>query len=282
VRLVLPAGRFAVIGDLTLLTPLLAPGADCPPLHFHPDTTPAPPARFSPPAPLLAPAPPAPPAPPSPCVLPELPALAGAASVAVSVPPLRQPFDCASLLQFPGLRHLELAGSLTRLDTLAGLPGLTGLQLRYVPDLSELPPLDAWPHLTQLIAWNVDDRAGKRLRTELRRGDREWRDSSVTKLRTPAWFATEYGLPFSGWPPRSGRAAVKAFRIAEAAVRGATTEAAVEEAVRGFVGALNRLPRIETTEREDAAAAVGLLTVVTPLGDLSAAAARWLDASRGF
>jgi hypothetical protein len=270
VRLVLPEGRFSVIGDLTLLTPLLAPGADCPPLRFHPDTTPVPHSPLAPPVPH------------SPYALPELPALAGAASVAVSVPPLRQPFDCASLLQFPGLRHLELAGSLTRLDALAGLPGLTGLHLRYVPDLSELPPLDAWPPLTQLIAWNVDDRAGRRLRTELRRGDREWRDSSVSKLRTPAWFATEYGLPFSGWPPRSARTAVKAFRIAEAAVRDAATEAAVEEAVRGFVGALNRLPRIETTEREDAAAAVGLLTADTPLGDLSAVAASWLDAFRDF
>jgi hypothetical protein len=253
-RLVLPAGRFAATGDLSLLTPRLAPGADCPALTFRP----------------------------APAVLPTFPALAGATSVDVSVPPLRAPFDCASLHQFPGVRQLVLAGSLTNLDALAELRGLTGLQLRYVPDLAGLPPLDTWPDLTHLIAWNVDDRAGRALRTEFRRSDREWRSSSVSKLRGPAWFTTEYGLPFSAWPSRSARAAVKAYRAAETAIGHADTEAAVEAAVVGFVQAINRLPDIETTEREDAADAVTLLTTATPLGDLSSAAAGWFTASREF
>lgn len=260
-RLTLPAGRFAASGDLTLLTPLLVPGAACPSLTFRPATSPG--GR-------------------PPCALPPFPALAGAESVDVFVPPLRQPFDCASLLQFPGVRHLVLGGSLTGLDALAGLPALTGLQLRYVPDLVGLPPLDTWPDLNHLIAWNVDDRAGRALRTEFRRSDREWRSSSVSKLRGPDWFTTEYGLPFAAWPARSARAAVKAYRAAETAVRDAGTEAEIEAAVAGFVAAINRLPRIETTEREDAAAAVALLTATTPLGDRTEAAATWFDAARDF
>lgn len=251
-RLVLPAGtRFAAAGDLTRFTPVLAPGAECPSLDFQP-------ARG---------------------VLPVFPALSGATSVGVSVRPLREPFDCASLLQFSRLGSLQLAGSLTNLEALAELRGLTGLQLRYVPDLTGLPPLTSWPGLSHLIAWNVDDREGRRLRTELRRDPREWRDSSVSRLRTAEWFATEYRLPFSAWPSKSGRAAVKAFRTAESAIAAAGTEPETETAIREFVAAINRLPRIETTEREDAQAAVALLVAATPYGD---AANRWFDDARDF
>lgn len=260
-RLVLPAGRFSAAGDLTLLTPRLAAGADCPPVHFAPDTAPAPSVPYG---------------------LPRLIALATATSVTVSVPPLRQPFDCASLRQFPGVRGLALSGSLANVGALAELTGLTGLELRYVPDLSDLPPLTAWPGLTRLIVWNADDRASRRLRAELRRSDREWQYSSVSKPRTAEWFRTEYGLPFAGWPGRSARSAVTAYRAAEAAIRDAATEADVQAAVHAFVRAVNRLTRIETTEREDTAAAVRLLTADTPLGDLGAAAESWYDAVREF
>ncbi|SDS44824.1 hypothetical protein [Actinoplanes derwentensis] len=254
-RLVLPPGHnFFAGGDLILFTPVLAPGAQCPTVGFSPTTT-----------------------------LPIMPALARAASVSVSVQPLRKPFDCASLLQFTELRHLQLSGSMTNLEALAELRGLTGLHLRFVPEMAGLPSLNAWPELLQLIAWNVDDREGKRLRTELRRAVHEgWEYSSVSKSRSAEWFATEYRLPFSAWPPKSARAAVKAFRAAEKAVGTATTEFTVETAVRGFVAAINRLPRIETTEREDAQAAVALLATDTPLGDLRKPADDWFETTRDF
>lgn len=120
------------------------------------------------------------------------------------------------------------------------------------------------------------------MRSALRKTDREWRNSRVSQLRSPEWFATEHGLPFSAWPSRAARAAVKAFRAAETAIGAAPTADAVEDAVRGFVRAVNRLPGIETTEREDAAAAVALLTAATPHGDLRAEAGSWFDAARDF
>ncbi|HWS33057.1 MAG TPA: hypothetical protein VN408_09975 [Actinoplanes sp.] len=258
VRLVLPPSlSVSVNGDLDLFTPVLAPGAECPSLGFGPSG--------------------------KVCALPVMPALAGATSVSVSVQPLRQTFDCASLLQFPGLRSLQLSGGMTNLEALTALPALDGLELRFVPAMTGLPSLAELPRLAYLIAWNVDDREGRRLRTEFRRDTREWRGySSVSRLRSAAWFATEYRLPFAAWPAKSSRAAVRAFRAAEKAIGAATTEAAVEAAVRGFVAAINRLPGIETTEREDAGDAVALLTESTPPGDLRKAAEGWFDAARDF
>lgn len=259
-RLVLsPDTRFSAAGDLSLLTPELA--AQCPSLEFRPDTT-----RNRE----------------APCTLPPMPALAGASSVDVSIPPLRQPFDCSGLLQFPNLSRLVLAGSLTGLSALAKLPGLTTLQLRYVPDLSELPPLETWPDLSHLIVWNCDAQATKRIRSEARRSDREWSYCSITKPRTPEWFATEYGLPFSAWPTRSARVAVKAYRAAQTAIASADSEAQVQAAIHGFAHAINRLPNLETTEREDLADAVALLATETPQGNLRERAASWLEASLDF
>ena len=122
VRVVLPDreyGSFTAYGDLRALTAELGAGARCPALHFCPRTV----------ADQAA----------GPAALPVFPALAAARSVDVTVGPLRQPFDCASLLQFPEVRRLALHGRLTNLPALAGLRHLTGLQLRFSPDLAELP-----------------------------------------------------------------------------------------------------------------------------------------------
>ncbi len=262
VRVVLPeTTRFSAGGDLSLFTPVLGCGRPCPRLGFSPRTSAATGI---------------------PVALPVMPAVAAATTVAVHVPPLRQPFDCASLLQFPDLRHLELSGSLTNLQALAEFRGLTGLELRFVPDLAGLPSVEGWPELSRLIAWNVDDRGGKPLRAQVRRSTREWAYASVSRLRTGEWFASEYGLPFAAWPTRSAKVAVKAFRAARTTIDAAAGPETVEEAVRGFVAAINRLPRIETTEREDAQVAVAQLTAVTPLGDLSGPAGVWFDETREF
>ncbi len=213
-HLTVPHRFLSVTGDLSLLT--VALDGDCPRLSFAPDTRPAP---DSPPL-----------------RLPDLPALAGAASVDVTVQPGRQPFDCASLLQFAEVRHLVLAGQLVNVDALGRLRHLRGLQLRFCPDLTGLPALHSWPDLTHLLAFNVEEVTGRRLRGELRRSDREWRHSGVSQLRKPEWFATEYGLPFSAWTGRRAKRATVAYRAAQAAIAAATAPAEVEAAIRAFVG----------------------------------------------
>ncbi|MGW4948432.1 hypothetical protein ACWEOZ_43360 [Actinoplanes sp. NPDC004185] len=254
VRLVLPDreyGTFTAYGNLPALSVSTGAEARCPALHFCPRTLADPAA--------------------GPVGLPVFPALAAARSVDVTVGPVRQPFDCASLLQFPEVRRLALSGRLANLPALAGLRHLTGLQLRFSPDLAGLPALTTWPELEHVIAWNVDAVTGRRLRGELRP---EFRDSSVSKLRTAQWFATEYGLPFAAWPARTARAATKAYRAAEQAIAAGGD---LEAAVRDFVRAVNKLPGIETGEREDSAAAVARLA-----GDHAEAARAWFDAERDF
>jgi hypothetical protein len=269
-KIVLPAKErcqhFQAVGDLARLRPERAPGAACPNLEFDPDTKPS---RGG-----------------EPLALPRLSALADVASVHVRVQPLRQPFDCASLLQFPKLRDLALAGQLTGLDTLARLTELTSLGLRYCPDLSGLPPLHTWPQLTTIIAWNVEETAGKRLRTEIRHltnsTGRQWQYASAKQLRRPQWFATEYDLPFSAWPKSTARAAVGAFRTAQASITAATSPGDVQTAVRGFVQAINALPGIETSEREDAAEAVTRLGGHAPMPIAAELVRSWFDAARDF
>lgn len=245
-RLIPPPGRLAVAGDLSLFTPA---GDTCPSaLSLAPDTRPS-----------TA----------TPVTLPPMPTFSEVADLDVRVPPLRQPFDCTAVLQFPNLRSLALSGSLTNLNALAQLPKLTSLQLRYCPDLSALPTLDTWPALSHVIAWNVEASTGRRLTAELRRSTRPWHRTRVSQLRKPEWFTTEYGLPFAAWPPRSAKAAIRAYRAAEA-------EDDLETAVRTFVQAMNRLS-LETTEREDVADAVSRLS-----GKRRAEAQSWLDQDRNF
>lgn len=264
---VLPASsvEFSVVGLPSLLRPSLAPEAVCPRLRFSPQT-----AIHGEPLPL-----------------PEYDALRHARSVDVSVPALRQPFDCASLLQFPGLTSLTVAGQLANIEALADLRDLEALAVRYCPDLSGLPGLDTWPNLASFIAWNVDEKTGKRLRTELKQtmaatADRGWTNSTVSKLRKPEWFTNEYGLPFSAWPASNARAATKAYRAAARAIADAAEPVDVEKAIRGFVRAINRLTGIDTIEREDAGEAAAQLAAETPFGQLHDQAQTWFDHERDF
>lgn len=63
-------------------------------------------------------------------------------------------------------------------------------ELRHCPDLSGLPPVKTWSMLTNVIGWNVEESAGKRLRAELEQlgKARTWGIASVTQLRSAEWF----------------------------------------------------------------------------------------------
>jgi hypothetical protein len=251
--IVLPTttSTFTAHGDLSRLRAEAAADGTCPHLYFYPDT------RTSRDA--------------APVELPPLPSLGAATSVYVGVKPLRQPFDCGSLLQFPDLTVVRLLGQLTNLKALAELPHLQRLQLGDCPDLTGLPSLTTWPGLRDVDVSNIDAAAGRDLRQQLK--ERQLPRASVTGLRTAEWFEQDYGLPFSAWPAATARRATKAFRAAEAAND-------PEKGIRAFISAINDLPGINTIEREDAGEAVALLAARAKISQ--ARALRWFDADRDF
>jgi len=218
------------------------------------------------------------------CRLPVFPALAGAGSVTVDRPVGKTPFDCGSLLQFPDLNGLSLYGSVTNLQALTDLDKLEYLALRYVPNLEGMPELACWGGLRSFIGFNIEESAGKALRSELKqlKKERPMGFCSVTHLRESRWFVTEYGLPFSGWEEKNGKAAARAFKKCAGRIKRAKTEDEVHQAVRDFIGAINRLDGIETGEREDAGTAVEQLAGYSPVEIAPEKWGAWFDAEREF
>ncbi|MCL1992224.1 MAG: hypothetical protein FWG66_04685 [Spirochaetes bacterium] len=216
--------------------------------------------------------------------LPAYKALEKAESVKVNVKPVGQAFDCESLLQFPGLKTLDLSGNLTNLEALAKLKHLKNIGLRYVPDLTGLPGLASWDNLTSFIGWNIEEAAGKVLKAELAALSKvKTLDySSVSQLRKKIWFTTEYGIPFSGWESKNEKAATKAYKACLKIIAKAKTEKDVRAAIVGFIDTLNKLPNMETSEREDAGEAVRQLAESSPLGISQEKAGKWFDEARDF
>ena len=249
--IVLPTttSTFTAQGDLSRLQAAATADGTCPYLYFYPDTRTSRDAK--------------------PLELPPLPSLGAATSLYVGVQPLRQPFDCGSLLQFPDLTAVRLLGQLTNLQALAELPHLQRIQLNDCPDLTGLPPLTTWPGLRDFDASNIDAAAGRDLRQQLK--SRGLARASVTGLRTAKWFEQDYGLPFGAWPAATARRATKAFRAAEAADD-------PETGIRAFIQAINDLPGIDTIAREDAAHAVALLAARAKISEDRALS--WFDADR--
>ncbi|WP_101607530.1 hypothetical protein [Amycolatopsis sp. BJA-103] len=266
-----PDGRheFAVAGDLSLLSAITSktssdPGSGS--VAFSPTIRPG----------LAG----------EPLRLPDFPALAAATNVSVSCASLRQAFDCAGLAQFAGARSVSLSGRLVNLEALALLGNLESLRLSDSPDLSSFPALEEFPNLHQFMAWNEEEEAGKRLRSELRgltkSSGRTWEHSGVSQLRAPAWFVTEYGLPFSEWPAKTGRFATKTYRAAALGIKNAKSVAETAEVVRDFVRAFNTRPGIDTIEREDLGEAVALLVDGEPFGVTEELALSWFDEERDY
>ncbi|WP_228529760.1 leucine-rich repeat domain-containing protein [Diaphorobacter caeni] len=128
-----------------------------------------------------------------------------AASQAISL-------DC--LARFPQLESLNLHGRYADLSPLAQLTRLTSLGLSFMPELPGLPDVPTWPDLNSLIAYNVEESTGKRLRAQIKSREklRPWTGhASVTQLRKPEWWAKEYGRPFAGWPTVSAKKANAAY-----------------------------------------------------------------------
>lgn len=208
------------------------------------------------------------------------PGLLGTRDIAVYGDPFDMPFDARVLTACPQLRRVEIRGAVAHLEALLEAD-LSALEFRYVPDLTGLPPLSSWSGLDKVVAWNSDAEATKQVRAQIRRMPEGPGFRSASKGRDAAWFATEYGLPFSGWPKCAASQATRAFRSAAKAIAGAETAEQCLEAVDAFVRASNELPDIMTSEREDVAEAVQMLADLTDFLDEQTAEQRF-DELRDF
>ncbi len=218
------------------------------------------------------------------CRLPVFPALAGAGAVTIDYPVAKTPFDCESLLQFPGLKGLSLYGTMTNLQALTDLDRLEHLALRYVPDLEGMPKLACWGGLRSFIGFNIEETAGKALRAELKqlKKERPMEFCSVTHLRKSRWFDTEYGLPFSAWEGKNAKNAVRAYKKCANRIKKSETEDEVRQAVIEFIGIINRMDGIETGEREDVGGAIEKLAEYSPVEVSPEKWELWFDEERDF
>lgn len=202
--------------------------------------------------------------------------------------PLAQPISLECLGRFQNLTSLSLWGNFCDLELLARQTQLTNLELRFMPDLGDLPPLTVWPLLDRFIAYNVEEITGKRLRQQMkaRANTRPWTNyASVSQLRKPEWWTTEFGRPFSSWPKRLAKLANEAYDAAQAALAQARSLADAEAVITAFTVRFNTLKGIETIEREDLGEAVWQLSqsdhlIGQPITEEMAQ--RWFDAARDY
>ncbi|MFF2911298.1 hypothetical protein [Paenibacillus sp. NPDC057934] len=221
-------------------------------------------------------------------ILPGLGELHQVTSLTLHNAPLGQPISLSCLERFPNLDSLSLWGNFCDMDLLARHAGLTNLELRFIPDLADLSSLDTWPLLDRFIAYNVEETVGKRLRQQMkaRAKTRPWTDyASVSQLRKPEWWMTEFGRPFSSWPKRQAKLANEAFKVAQATLAQARSFADAEAAITAFTMRFNTLKGIETTEREDLGEAVWQLSqshhlIGQPITEEMAQG--WFDAARDY
>lgn len=195
-----------------------------------------------------------------------------------------QPFDCSSLLQFSNLKALALSGHLCNLDVLSQLKGLERLELRYAPTLEGIPALNSWANLDYFIGWNIEDSIGKQLKKQLTELEKErtFKYASVSNLKKPEWFITEFSIPFGSWVGKNNKVVVKAYKEALKVIKKAKTKEEVKESIRVLVEIVNDLPNIETTEREDTWEAVMQLVSFSSLVIAEEEANKWFDEYRDF
>ncbi|MCW3170015.1 hypothetical protein OMO38_15935 [Chryseobacterium sp. 09-1422] len=216
--------------------------------------------------------------------LPTLKNLETITSLDITVEPLGQPFDCESLLQFPNLKNLNLTGNITNVNCLSEFLNLERLGIRYAPNLENFPSLNSWKNLKSFIGWNIDEITGKSLNTELKQLTKvkELDYSSVSKLRSSIWFTTEYGIPFTNWETKNAKIATKAYKTALKEISKAKTENEVKTSIVKLVEIINKLPNIETVEREDSGTAIIQLVETSKLEISHETANNWFDEIRDF
>ncbi|MBJ9903252.1 hypothetical protein [Acinetobacter bereziniae] len=216
--------------------------------------------------------------------LPIITDLAKISSLDVIVKPIGQALDCESLLQFPNLKNLNLTGNITNTACLKQLHQLERIGIRYAVNLEGFPALNTWENLSSFIAWNIDEKTGKTLNTQLKHlaQEKQLDYSSVSKLRSPIWFSTEYGIPFENWENKNAKIAIKAYKSALKKISKAQNEQDVKESIIELIEMINTLPNIETVEREDTGVAVQQLVEASKFDIDQEIVNAWFDEFRDF
>lgn len=215
--------------------------------------------------------------------IPDLKDLHGAESVYVRVSPLGDPFDCRSLLQFPGLKDLHISGYICNAGALSELKGLESLWFNTVPDLTDLPAADCWEHLDRFVGVDIDEATGKEIKKQLKALQKEREiDTHIAKLRSRTWFETEYINPFKDWEGKQGKKASGLYKDTLKEIAKAEDEAAVREHIISFTKAFNECDDIETGEREDIWDAVSRLVTASGFKISEDTYMNWFDEARDY
>lgn len=212
--------------------------------------------------------------------LPVFAALAGIECIEIDAPVCGEPFDCESLLQFSALKSVSLNGAVCNLRALNALEGLNSIQIRYCHDLSGPP--SSWSGLNYFIAWNVERDVGKAFKKELAAlaKTREFSCAAVAQLRKKAWFESEFNIPFTNWEGKKRQS--RAYKTALKAIKKASCEREARAVIEELVDVINKLPNIETPEREDAYVAVRQIADNARFEIPQSKTQKWFDAVRDF
>lgn len=223
-----------------------------------------------------------------PYLLPDMGAMRTVTRLELRNGPMAEPISLKDLGLFPNLESLSLWGNFTDFEALANQKQLEILALRFIPNLAALPQLSSWPHLKSFIAFNIEEATGKRLRMQLKARStiRPWEEhASVSQLRKPEWWDTEFGRPFSAWSRRLAKVANKAYDAALTTLASAKTIAEAQKAFTDFTINFNMVKGIETTERDDLGEAVWLLSQSSDalrLGISAEMAQQWFNDARDY
>lgn len=217
-------------------------------------------------------------------ILPEFKELKTATAVEINLSPLNQPFDCKSLLQFPNLKELYLIGHVINVEILKDFKNLEKIGIWDSPNLKGMPNLNTWKNLKEFIAINIDELAGRKFKEEIKilKKEREFKFVSISKLRDPLWFETNYGIPFSEWESKNEKKATSAYKICLKNIKKATTEEEIKNSLINFIEKINRLDNIETIERDDIYTAISIIMKNSPLKIETKKWESWFEQVREF
>ncbi len=216
--------------------------------------------------------------------LPEFKALKNITDVSIFVSPLSPPFDCNSLLQFPNIDKLFLTGNMANLNSLKKLKNIKYLGIWDSPNLTNMPELSVWKKLSWFVALNIDETLGKRFKKEISvlKKNRDFEFVSISKLRNPLWFETNYALPFREWEDKKERKAIRAYKKCLKDVKNSNSVQDIEKFIVDFVREMNNFNDIDTQEREDIYLAISIIIKNSPINVEREKWETWFNSTRDF